>query len=173
MKQPNKYATLSPEERKFGGFSPILSLSQLRRERFTAFFPADSGIFIGKAREAPRSPDASPARTGLVDVVCNTAFAAGLRGDGTVVSAQLTPDWQYVTALSAGSTALLGLTDEGQVLSHFFRAGDAVDFSGLTRVVAMAAGGTHFAFVHEDGTVTVLGENSNGQCDTAGWQLFA
>lgn len=113
------------------------------------------------------------ALTGLVDVVCNTAFAAGLRGDGTVVSAQLTPDWQYVTALSAGSTALLGLTDEGQVLSHFFRAGDAVDFSGLTRVVAMAAGGTHFAFVHEDGTVTVLGENSNGQCDTAEWQLFA
>ncbi len=37
---------------------------------------------------------------------------------------------------------------------------------------AIAAGGTHFALVLEDGSVKVLGENSCGEAETADWDLF-
>ena len=35
----------------------------------------------------------------------------------------------------------------------------------------MAAGGTHFAFLHADGTVTVLGGEGRGEGDTGQWRL--
>lgn len=111
--------------------------------------------------------------TGLVDLALNTGFAVGLREDGTVVSpkAEL-PDWEHVAALSVSGVGVLALTDEGRVLSHFFRSGDRVDTDALRDVRAMAAGGSHFAFVHADGSVTVLGETDRGQGDTAEWKLF-
>ena len=58
------------------------------------------------------------------------------------------------------------------MLAHFFRAGDAIDFSAFTGVKAIAAGGTHFALVLDDGSVKVLGENSRGEAETADWDLF-
>ena len=75
-------------------------------------------------------------------------------------------------AVSASGTAILGLDLQGRVLAHFFRAGDAVDFSSFTDVRAIAAGGTHFALVLDDGSVKVLGENSRGEAETADWDLF-
>lgn len=110
--------------------------------------------------------------TDLVDLALNTGFAVGLRPDGTVVSPRTAlPDWEDVIALSASGTAILALTREGRVLSRFFREGDRIDFSSLEDVRAMAAGGTHFAFLLSDGTVRVLGETDRGQGDTADWRL--
>ena len=80
--------------------------------------------------------------------------------------------WKSVLSLSAGTTALLALDAEGHVLAHFFRASDAVDFSGIENAVAVAAGATHFAVLLSDGSVRVLGDNDRGQADTAGWNLF-
>ena len=111
--------------------------------------------------------------TELVDLALNTGFSVGLRADGTLVSPQTElPAWEHVAAVSASGTSVLALTDEGRVLSHFFRPGDAVDTASLRDVTAMAAGGTHFAFLRTDGSVTVLGETDAGQGDTAGWDLF-
>ena len=110
--------------------------------------------------------------TDLVDLALNTGFAVGLRPDGTVVSPRTAlPDWEDVIALSASGTAILALTREGRVLSRFFREGDRIDFSSLEDVRAMAAGGTHFAFLLSDGTVKVMGETDQGQGDTANWRL--
>ena len=112
--------------------------------------------------------------TALVDLTVTTAFAAGLKADGTVVCSDETvlDSWQDIVVISAGSTALLGLETSGRIRAYFFRAGDAVDFSAVDGCVALSPGGTHFVFVRSDGSVIALGENSCGQCDTRNWKLF-
>ena len=111
--------------------------------------------------------------TGLVSLAVNTAFAVGCRADGTVVSPAFALDgWENILAVSASGTAVLGLASDGTVRSFAFRASDLPDTSGLSDVCAIAAGGTHFAFVHTDGSVTVRGENGCGQTDTQNWKLF-
>ena len=54
--------------------------------------------------------------------------------------------------------------------AHFYEV--KADFSGIENAVAIAAGATHFAVLLADGSVRVLGDNSHGQADTAGWNLF-
>lgn len=108
----------------------------------------------------------------LADIAVNTGYAVGVRVDGTVVSPGLElSGWEDMVTVAAGSNAVLGLTAEGSVLARFFRSGDELDFSGLRDISALAAGGTHYAFVGRDGSVSVLGDNSHGQCDTADWHL--
>lgn len=109
----------------------------------------------------------------LADVRVNTGYAAGLRPDGTAVCtcADLS-DWTDMIYLSAGASAVLGLDEAGHVRARFFRAGDEMDFSDLSDIAVLAAGGTHYAFVGRDGSVTVMGENSRGQCATEDWDLF-
>ena len=67
---------------------------------------------------------------------------------------------------------LVALDDDGMVYGHFFRLRDAMDLSQLRDVVSIAAGNTHFAFVHRDGRVTVLGNGERGQTNTVDWKLF-
>ncbi len=109
----------------------------------------------------------------LVDLAVTTAFAAGLKADGTVVCSNgADPDWQDIIAISTCSTALLGLDTSGRIHALFFRRGDAVDFSAVDNCLALSSGGTHFVFVLKDGSVIALGENDYGQCDTQSWRLF-
>lgn len=111
--------------------------------------------------------------TGLVSLSVNTAFAVGCRTDGTVVSPAFPLDgWENILTTSASGTVVLGLVSDGTVRAFSFRPADLPDTSGLTDVCAIAAGGTHSAFLHRDGSVTVLGENGCGQADTGSWQLF-
>ena len=81
-------------------------------------------------------------------------------------------EWKNIVSVSGSGTAVLGLEADGTVCGFFFRPGDAVDLSALQNVAAIAAGGTHFAFAHWDGTVTVLGDRDRGQADTEAWVLF-
>ena len=111
-------------------------------------------------------------RLGAVrSLAVNTGYAVGVREDGSAVCTACELDWQQVLTVSAGSTAILALRSDGSVAAHFFRAYDAIDFSGVHDAVAVAAGGTHFAVVHADGSVEVFGRSAEGQADTALWQL--
>ena len=110
---------------------------------------------------------------GCVSLAVNTGYTVGVMSDGSVVSSVFDLSaWQDVLCVSASGTAILGLDVQGRVLAHFFRAGDRVDFSAFTGVKAIAAGGTHFALVLEDGSVKVLGESENGEAHTDDWDLF-
>lgn len=110
---------------------------------------------------------------GAEAVAVNTGYAVAAMADGSVrcTALELEP-WRDVVALSASGTAILAIDAQGRVLSHFFRASDAVDFSAFSGVRAIAAGGTHFALLLSDGSVKVLGENEHGECETTRWQLF-
>ena len=101
----------------------------------------------------------------------NTGYAVGVRQDGSAVCTACELDWQQILTVSAGSTAILALRSDGGVEAHFFRADEALDFSGVSDAVAVAAGGTHFAVVFADGSVQVFGRSAEGQADTAGWKL--
>ncbi len=41
--------------------------------------------------------------------------------------------------------------------------------AALTKVVSVDIGEEHIVFLHEDGSVTAIGDNSYGQCDVSGW----
>ena len=111
---------------------------------------------------------------GCAALCVNTGYAVGAMPDGSVVSSVFDlSSWRDVIELSASGTAILGLDAQGRVLAHFFRPGDALDLSSLAEVRALAAGGTHFAFLLSNGSVTVLGENAHGEADTALWNLFS
>ena len=56
-----------------------------------------------------------------------------------------------------GNTAIASLREETNIIS---------DAAALKNVVAVEAGENHFVFLHEDGTVTCLGDNTYRQCET-------
>lgn len=110
---------------------------------------------------------------GAIEVDASTGYAVALLANGRVLSTSETVDlpWQEVVSVSAGSTGVLGLTADGRVLTHWFRARDAVDFADVENAVAIACGGTHSAVLRGDGTVVTRGTNENGECNTESWNL--
>ena len=109
----------------------------------------------------------------LCGIAVNTGYAVGLREDGSAVCAAADlSDWTDIVAVAASANAVLGLDAQGRVHAVFFHPDAAIDLSSLRGVAAMAAGGTHCAFVTESGEVITLGENEHGECETHGWKLF-
>ena len=111
--------------------------------------------------------------TDVIALDVSTGYCVGLKSDGTLLCTVRPLPWTDVVAISAGSTGILALDREGSVHSYWFRDRDAIDCSDLSSVAAIAAGGTHCAFLLRDGTVVTRGENTFGECDTAGWNLGA
>lgn len=107
----------------------------------------------------------------LSSLSISTGYAVGVRRDGSAACSFCELPWEHLLAVSAGPTAILALNSDGRVEAHFFRAGDALDFSSVSDAVAVAAGGTHFAVVLSDGSVRVFGRSAEGQADTASWRL--
>ena len=126
----------------------------------------------GRAVAAPHLPELEEFER-LTDLSLSSGYAVGLRSDGRVISSVLEGEaWEDVVAVSAATTGVLALTADGRACGHFFRASDAPDLSGIRDALAVAAGGTHFAFLLSDGSVRVLGEDGLGQADTQSWRLF-
>lgn len=130
------------------------------------------GALRGGTALIPHEAARSDELQGLADLALNSGFAVGLRSTGTVVSPGFDLDWKQIVSISASGTGILGLTADGNVRSHFFRESNRLDFSGITDAVAIAAGGTHSAVVHADGSVSVFGRCDEGQGTTTDWQLF-
>ena len=126
----------------------------------------------GSVLAAPRIPGAD-ALDHLAGLAVSSGYAVGLRSDGRVVATAFEePGWKNIVEVSAGTTGALALDAEGRVYGHFFRASDAVELGDIGEAAALAAGGTHFAFLLTDGSVRVLGENGAGQANTQDWKLF-
>lgn len=113
----------------------------------------------------------SEAMKGSVAIDVSTGYALGLRPDGTVINTAVENEWKDIIAISAGSTGFMGLDVNGQIFAHWFSERDAIDFTDVSKAVAVAVGGTHSAVLLEDGTVIARGENENGECSTQEWKL--
>jgi len=89
-------------------------------------------------------------------------YAVALDEGGNIYSTtQHVPHWRGVARLTAGENAVLGLTQEGAVLSHVFDRHSLCSFDFDQPVLAVAAGPNHYAFLLEDGTLEV--RQSDGQ----------
>ena len=88
-----------------------------------------------------------------------------------------------VLSVSAGPFRVSMLKQDGSVSAFAFSAAgsretpvSADDLAyieavrSLSGIVAMASGEKHAAFLHEDGNVTVIGDNSFGQAETRSWR---
>ena len=108
----------------------------------------------------------------LSDLSVCGAVSAGILADGSLISSyEGAPDWTGLRSVTAGQTALIGITLEGGVLVYPYREGQAQALSVEGTPVEAAGGGTHIAVLTREGRVFAFGENGDGQCDTAGWQL--
>ena len=127
------------------------------------------------------SSSRSEAMQGAIAIDASTGYAVALLSDGTVRTTAsdgsgedgLRLPWTDVVSVSAASTGIAGLKTDGTVLTHWFRARDALDFSDVTGAAAIAAGGTHTAVLRTDGTVVTRGQNDKGECATESWNLGA
>ncbi len=108
----------------------------------------------------------------LVELCVATGCAVGLLPDGRLAGqGREFPEWSDLLTVSLSDSCLLGLKEDGSVLASFFHEDAAIDFSSVRDAVAIAAGGTHFAFLLRDGTVLCFGEDGRGQTETEGWVL--
>ncbi len=80
---------------------------------------------------------------------------------------------EYVTSilLNDGSVRVYANRAAGNALTapSAFETDFIAASQKLKNVVAMSSGERHTAYLHADGTVTVIGENDYGQADTARW----
>ena len=75
----------------------------------------------------------------------------------------LVPQWENIRRLSAGESAVLGLTQDGQVFAHAFGR-QQYDFRFHQPVLAAAAAPNHYAFLLADGTLEI--RHADGRIET-------
>lgn len=108
----------------------------------------------------------------LYDLSVCGQVSVGILYDGTMVSTyEGAPRWTDMVSATACETGILGIDVNGQVKSHFYRAGDAVEISVPGEAVEVESSGTHHVVLTSDGRVYAFGNNDYGQCGVSGWQL--
>ena len=97
-------------------------------------------------------------------VAVSRGYAVWLDEKGTMHSTtELIPEWQGISRVSAGESAVLGLTEDGEVFAHAFGPTGRYDFRFDQPVLAISAGARHCAFVLADGTLCIRYADGSGQ----------
>ena len=98
--------------------------------------------------------------TNIVDIAAGGTFSVGLRSDGSVLvwglPGRFTLALSNIVAIGAQYDSVWALRDDGRV---FVGNSD----SGLSNIVAMDGAAFHWIALSKDGTVAVVGSNSQGQ----------
>lgn len=110
-------------------------------------------------------------RSGLVAAKASTGYALALTQEGAVLFTGGETGWSDCVSISASSTGFAAVTADGRVLTRWFEARDAIDFSDITDAADVAVGGTHTAVLLRNGRVVCRGSNAYGECDTDGFML--
>lgn len=100
------------------------------------------------------------------------AYSAGITFDGALCSSfNGAPAWTGLVRVTASSTGMLAITNQGEIKSFFFRPSDSVEIKVDGSATEIASSGTHHVVLTSDGRVWSFGENGSGQCDTEVWNL--
>ncbi len=102
-------------------------------------------------------------------------FTAAICSDGTVVttgdiSDLDTSEWTDIISLAAGSAHLLGLKENGTVVSAGFNYKESCSVEDWSDVIDLLATWDHTVGLTSSGRVLATGENEFGQCDTDSWR---
>ena len=107
----------------------------------------------------------------LTDLGASTSYSIGLTYAGDVIFSSKTPcDWTKAVAVYAGGETV-AIIDRNYKPSVYHRR--KAEYYSLPegKAAAISLGSTHFAVLYDDGSVYCAGENSDGQCNTSGWNL--
>ena len=108
----------------------------------------------------------------VVEVGVSTGYMIALSGDGLVtLTIDGFPLWKDIIAISAGSTGVIGIQSDMQIVAYFFRSSDIILIDDTNDIVAVEVGGAHHVILKKDGSILAYGRNSEGQCDVSDWQL--
>jgi len=108
----------------------------------------------------------------LFDLSVSGGVSAGILYDGSLIANfENAPEWTDIVSIEATGTGLFAINTDGKLLSHFFRPGDAVEFTLPSEAVEIASGGTHHVVLTKDGRVYSFGDNEFGQLNTEDWSL--
>ena len=100
------------------------------------------------------------------------AYSAGVMFDGSLCSSfDGAPAWTGLVRVTAGSTGIFAITNQGAVKSFFFRPSDSVNMQISGKALEIASSGTHHVILTSEGRVYAFGDNSKGQCSTGSWNL--
>lgn len=147
----------------YGDIRKAANVTRIYAGSYAAVAQTSSGAFITSHKTYSFT-----AERDILSVALDTGFYAALQMNGKCVSSlEQVMTWENIACVDAGPKALIAADVNGRVHSHFFRATEAIDFSSLSDVNQCAAGLDHYVFLHSDGTVTALGDNTYGQCDIA------
>jgi len=79
-------------------------------------------------------------------------------------------DWQKITGISAGGIHIIGLREDGTVVSEGNYENGQHEVEEWEDIVSVSAGENHILGLKEDGTVVATGDNEYGQCDLEEWR---
>ena len=147
----------------FDGYSFLQEITGAER-----LWAGSYGLLVETADGLHASHASLKLESGFRTAAVSRGYAVMLDESGMVHSTSaLVPQWQKITGISAGESAVLALNDEGKVQSHVFGQNSRYDFAFDQPVLAMAAGARHCAFVLADGTVCA--RNADGS--TESWSI--
>jgi len=108
----------------------------------------------------------------LYDLSVCGPVSVGVLYDGTMVSSfEGAPAWDGIVTATACESGILAVDVDGNIRSHFYRSGNAVDMPVEGRIIAVESSGTHHVALAEDGRVFAFGNNDYGQCAVGEWNL--
>lgn len=123
-------------------------------ERVEKLYAGSYGVVAMSAQGPLASHPGLLLETPFVTAALSRGYAVGVDAEGNARATTATvPRWSGVERISAGENAVLALTADGEVLSHFFDQRDALPFVFEQPVVALCAGADWYAFVLADGSL--------------------
>ncbi len=136
------------------GYLPYEFLNELTGAQ--ALWAGSYGLIVQTADGLQFSHPGYQLEGAFQQLAVSRAYAVGLDAQGkTHSTTALVPQWTGVERIAAGENALIGLTGNGDVLTHVFDRHSKADFTFSQPVVAAAAGPNHYAFRLADGSVSI------------------
>lgn len=77
--------------------------------------------------------------------------------------------WKDIAAISSGDEYLIGLLNDGMVITAGDHPFDIDDIYKWKNIIAVSAGKEHAAGLKKDGSVIAAGCNNDGQCEISSW----
>lgn len=78
--------------------------------------------------------------------------------------------WKNITAISCGSTHVVGLKNDGTVVAVGENEADCCNTQNWQNITAISCGLYHTVGLRKDGRVEAIGRNTHGQCNVQNWR---
>ncbi len=100
----------------------------------------------------------------MFDLAVSGPVSCGILYDGSLItSLEHAPNWQNLISVTASEAGIFAISQNGAVLTRYFRSQDDPGIGISSGAAEIAAGGGHVLVLTNDGRVYAFGDNSYGQ----------